>query len=281
MDAFPKEATWVALCKPFCKSGRCVTRRFVFDAKAILALKTKAAATISSSNVQIKPSRVEVGSAFLSKRIMNAFKTKAAASQQKQKPILLTHLVNLRRRVNPPLSEHAMGNIVWTANALSSSGEEEMDLDGLVLQLREAIAKLDEGFVQSIQGDGGYLKLREAIKDEERAFRSVEDRITFSSWCNFGLYNVDFGWGKPVWLSYVGCEGSIPNFSNHVVLVDTRCGGGIEAWVYLLEEDMNILEKDEELLKFASMDPCPVDGISMWQGHSSVFTHNWAKFHHN
>jgi hypothetical protein len=45
---------------------------------------------------------------------------------------------------------------------------------------------------------------------------------------------------------------------NLVFLVDTRCDG-IEAFVTLDEKDLNILEGNPELLKFASLNPSPLD----------------------
>lgn len=54
--------------------------------------------------------------------------------------------------------------------------------------------------------------------------------IAFTSWCNFGLYGIDFGRGKPTWVSLVGSSrNSEDAFSNVVVLMDTRSVDGIDA----------------------------------------------------
>jgi len=85
------------------------------------------------------------------------------------------------------------------------------------------------------------------------------DFIEFTSWCNFGLYDIDFGWGKPMWVSLVGSnDDSEIVFRNLVILMDTRSGDGIEAWVVLEKEDMTMLAQDKELLAFASLDPSPI-----------------------
>ncbi|KAL9462401.1 hypothetical protein AB3S75_000411 [Citrus x aurantiifolia] len=229
------------------ETGRFVKRRFVFDAKAIAELKAKA----KSSRVQ-NPTRIEILSAILSKSIMAVVNKKSGS----HKPMLLSHAVNLRPRARPPLSEYLIGNIVWYTNALFT--EEEVDLDGLVWQLREAISKFDGDFVKSLQGVGGLLKLSEAIKYEAEACSDAKNRVIFSSWCTFGFYGIDFGWGKPIWVSCVGFGGSILQFSPIINLVDTRFGDGIEAWVSLLEEDMALLEVDKNLLEFATIDPSPL-----------------------
>ena len=61
------------------------------------------------------------------------------------------------------------------------------------------------------------------------------------------IYEVDFGWGKPIWVGRV----SLP-FKNVVVFIDTKSGGGIEAWVNLNEEDMAKFESDTNLLAYVS-----------------------------
>jgi shikimate O-hydroxycinnamoyltransferase len=66
--------------------------------------------------------------------------------------------------------------------------------------------------------------------------------------------------GKPIWVSSVGSSGHSEDvFSNVVVLMDTRSGDGIEAWVLLDKEDMVVLGQDKELLAFASLDPSPIN----------------------
>ncbi|KAJ4715314.1 vinorine synthase-like [Melia azedarach] len=101
----------------------------------------------------------------------------------------------------------------------------------------------------SLQGDEGFVNYRKAVHDVLKVSSKAEDMVTFTSWCNGGLYNIDFGWGKPVWMSFFQDE-SPAAFMNLIILMDTRLGDGIEALVSLREEDMAFLESDEELLTF-------------------------------
>ncbi|GKV02898.1 hypothetical protein SLEP1_g15277 [Rubroshorea leprosula] len=47
-------------------------------------------------------------------------------------------------------------------------------------------------------------------------------------------------------------------FMNGTILMDTGSRDGVEAWAYLGEEYRSILEHNEELPAFASMDPSPL-----------------------
>ncbi|GER37272.1 HXXXD-type acyl-transferase family protein [Striga asiatica] len=59
----------------------------------------------------------------------------------------------------------------------------------------------------------------------------------FSSWCQFPVYEMDFGWGKPALV----CTTSLP-LKNVIVLVRSRCGEGIEAWVNMSKDNLGVLE---------------------------------------
>ncbi|RXH73395.1 hypothetical protein DVH24_013079 [Malus domestica] len=180
-----------------------------------------------------------------------------------------------------------MGNFLSMAAALSQCSTEDNyqkednlahvdddrdhELGRLAKHVREAISKLDGDFVQSLQGDGtrGLTKFCEPFKEiRETLSRTSADAadgqsldcIGFSSWCNFGLYEVDFGWGKPSWVSCVGGKRGAdePVYMNMVVLMDTRSGDGVEAWIYLDEQDIAILEHDPHFLAFVSLNPSPL-----------------------
>ena len=72
----------------------------------------------------------------------------------------------------------------------------------------------------------------------------------FTSWLTFGFDEIDFGWGKPIW---VGLRGEGGSGRNLIVLQNTTSGNGIEAWVTLYENIMSILEQDPEFLAFATL----------------------------
>ncbi|CAK7346039.1 unnamed protein product [Dovyalis caffra] len=229
------------------KKGKCLTKRFVFDASAISKLKAQAA------SLEVKcPTRVEVVTSLLWKCIMAASEERRGS----QRPSLLTHWVNLRRKMKPKLSDNSMGNLLWLA-AAKHMNQSKAELNDLVGVVRKATSKIDADFVEKIEGDTGRALVSELLREiGEFGSKDGVDFLSFSSWCKFDFYDVDFGWGKPVWVSSYAKVGSL--MTNLILLVDTR-SDGIEAWVTLDEKDMTFLEGNPELLKFATLNPSPLD----------------------
>ncbi|XP_065847927.1 stemmadenine O-acetyltransferase-like [Euphorbia lathyris] len=241
-----------AMWGSFLKKGNFVTKRFVFYASAIANLKDKAI----ESGIISRPTRVEVVSAIL-------WKSMAAASAELngfRRASLLNHLVNLRRRMEPSLVENTLGNFLWIASAKQDEAAEP-EFGDLAGKIREAIARIDNEFVEKMKGkEGKCVMLKSLEEGGEIGGENGVDYFVFSSWCNFGYYDVgDFGWGEPVWVSGVGGVGGANSmFFNVIMLVDTKCGGGVEAWVTLDEQEMAILERDDDIIRFASLDLSPL-----------------------
>ncbi|KAL2331193.1 hypothetical protein Fmac_018774 [Flemingia macrophylla] len=213
-NACPQDTTAASFMDKFFKEVRLAKRRFLFDAEAISRLKAQ------GSNLTAKnPTRVEVVTSLLCKCVAKACK----ANTGLERPTLVSHAVNMRRRASPNFSNSCMGNFSWMATALVSENDE---LPELVSKFREAVNSVNSNLVKSFRGKEG--------------------------WCNFGLYDVDFGWGKPMWVSCMAeCQ-------DLVILMDTPSGKGTEVWVHLNEDKMDILQQDNELLMFATLDSNPL-----------------------
>ncbi|XAR61553.1 Alcohol O-acetyltransferase [Bertholletia excelsa] len=248
---FPTDNLWlrdssIATWGPFFKMGKSSARRFVFDASAIATLKAKSA----SSRVQ-NPTRVETVSAFIWERAKAASEKISGSC----KSSMLTHIVNLRRRMVPPVSDHSIGNLIWVAATQCPASP--LGLPDLVCQVREGISKINSDYVKKLRSNERCSIISKSFKRTERMGTNERaDYYGFTSWCNLGFYETDFGWGRPVWISGIGSGG--PVFLNLAVLMETRNCDGIEAWVTLDEKQMSILEHDPELLKLASVDPSPL-----------------------
>ncbi|KAF7135488.1 hypothetical protein RHSIM_Rhsim08G0185900 [Rhododendron simsii] len=203
------------------------TRRFCFSSSKIAALR----AEVGASTV-VQPTRVELVTAAIWKWAM------ARKGHDQCRLSVVCHAVNLRRRMDPPLSEYVFGNLLWGAYAL---GNGEMDFGGLVSKMREAIGKIDGEYLKELQGENGHdVVVRHFKKTGEWFLDKEVDRFMFTSWCRFPIYESDFGWGKPVWVS-----SSISGPPNSIVLMDSMSDiGGIEAWITLDEVGMMRFEQE-------------------------------------
>ncbi|KAK2990652.1 hypothetical protein RJ640_007786 [Escallonia rubra] len=227
------------------KEGKCVMKRFVFNAAAISTLKERA----KSQRVPYL-SKVSVVSCFIWKSAMVSGRT----SNSSKRLSLLLQAVNMRPRMVPPLTPCTIGNIFWFASAQCDVSEREIGLQDLVSRLNEAISQLDSRFLQKLRGDEGLLTLRKHLQEvKEKHSKEKPETYTFTSWCNSNLNKVDFGWGEPVWVCFVGWFRS--GSRNVVIINDTTLGDGVEAWVAMNEKEMAILEQDPEFLALTSLNP--------------------------
>ncbi|KAK2980831.1 hypothetical protein RJ640_020483 [Escallonia rubra] len=197
------------------KQSKCVTRRIRFNASAISALKEKAAPAVPN------PSRVVTVTSFIWKCATAASRAKGGSV----KPSVLSLAVNLRNRCSPPLPEYTIGNNVWGAVAFSLP-HSELELHSVVAGLTDGIAKVNSEFVEEIKGEEGLLKLAESIKQfREMHSNAGADYYAATSVCNGGLYDADFGWGKPIWVSIGNGSADLPMLTNIIFLMDTSKHG--------------------------------------------------------
>ncbi|WRX31497.1 hypothetical protein QQP08_023984 [Theobroma cacao] len=224
--------TMLAIWPSLLKFGKCVTRRFVFDASGIATLKAKA----SSSSFVRNPTRVESVSAFIWICVTAASRIRYGSLR----PSVFSHIVNLRGKTATSLPEHSIGNLLWMATA-QCHAVANLELQSLGALLRKSIMETSGEFVDQLQGEKGFQKVPECLTElGEVHSNGGADYFAFSSMCKVGIYEADFGWGKPMWVSPGGIDGLV--FQNLVFLIETRNGDGIEAWVTLDEQDMAILQ---------------------------------------
>ncbi|CAN8304156.1 unnamed protein product [Cochlearia groenlandica] len=214
----------------------CVTKRFVFDSLKIEKLKDKA-----SSSLVENPTRVEAITALF-------WRCATKASRSTPRPSVMQIPASLRGKVDS-LSENTIGNMLSMIILKKEEGKIENTQD-MVVDLRQA----KETF---------SLRCKEISKSSSRIFEVLEeigkvygrgneiDLWMSNSWCKLGMYEADFGWGKPVWVTGRGTS----DFKNLMLLIDTKDGLGVEAWITLKEEHMSLFERDEELLESASLNP--------------------------
>ncbi|GLT32659.1 hypothetical protein SLA2020_073090 [Shorea laevis] len=215
-----------------------MTKRIVFNASGLATLKEKY--TVDG----IRPTRVEALSAFMWSRFMASTQTE---TDQVSKIYTIGQTVNLRSQMDPPLSNHYFGNI-YVSTFTEPWRASEDGFHGIVKEIRDATRKVNSELVK---------KLVESTVDEclyllrNPAVDSVNSEVVhlhFTSLCRFPMYEVDFGWGKPVW---VGSARWV--FKNLICFFDTESGDGIEAWINLTEEDMAKFQSDQNFVSYASL----------------------------
>ncbi|KAE8023617.1 hypothetical protein FH972_009292 [Carpinus fangiana] len=221
-----------------------VAKRFLFDASSVAALIAK-----YDDPRRVRPTRVEALSVFIWCRFMAATQSK---SDPTDKIYTVLHAVNLRTRMDPPLSVNYFGNISRIAISIPSMDTDDDGRRGIVNQVRDSIRKVNAEYVKKLQESDGLAHFN-FIKERAVQIRKGEVvSFSFTSLCRFPIYDADFGWGKPVWVSAARLT-----FKNLVTFIDTKTGNGIEAWINLKEEDMAKFECDEELLAHVSPTPKP------------------------
>ncbi|OMO81438.1 Transferase [Corchorus olitorius] len=208
-----------------------ISKRFVFSASKIEEIR----GNYSSLENQTRPTRVEALSAFIWSRFV-------AATEVKSRPdsfCFITHMVNLRTRIDPPLPEYSIGNFCSHAITIPPIDENGEICHNLVTQIRDSIQEFDKEFVKKFQD--GYNRI-DYMKEITTGYKEII-YLSFTSLCRFPIYETDFGWGRPIWAG-----SAARTIKNLVVFMDTVDGKGIEAWVYLKDEDMAKFESDEEIL---------------------------------
>ncbi|XP_047316865.1 stemmadenine O-acetyltransferase-like [Impatiens glandulifera] len=221
----PRKANRIVIPRtiPSNESDRIVTRNFVFDASSIAKLKAL------------------VGLEYMTTvEALTGLVWKCAARESGK--LVAFHAVNIRRRMVPRAPEDVFGNMLLMAFMVY---DEKASLRETVAVVKEAIGKIDREYIGARLGkDGLEVNLKSAGRIGEIVSNKDVRVLRFSSWCKFPLYEVDFGWGKPIWASPVGL-----NVKDSIFLLDSKSKGGVEVWVNMEKEDMDLFVRN--LLMFS------------------------------
>lgn len=220
------------------------TRRFVFGANAVATLTAK-----GRSKFVERPTRVEGLCCFIWRCCMNACRSISGSPRAS----VLSQAVNIRRIAKPRLSRYSIGNLVWSAITSYNPDETEMGMQELVALVREGVGKINSEYIKKLSGEG-CVAIFEHLDRLADIGSGKTDVFSFFSWHKFDFSEIDFGWGKPVWVGIFGeASRSSPCDSNFIILKDVGRNNGIEAWMTLDDNVMAMLEHDPEFLAFASL----------------------------
>ena len=98
-----------------------------------------------------------------------------------------------------------------------------------------------------MQGENGFSVMSDSLKQSGELVPKNVEVFRFISWANYRLDEADFGWGMPFWVSTAALA-----FKNIIIFIETRLNSGLEAWVTMEEQDMDIFEQNQELRSFVS-----------------------------
>ncbi|XP_073131211.1 pelargonidin 3-O-(6-caffeoylglucoside) 5-O-(6-O-malonylglucoside) 4'''-malonyltransferase-like [Henckelia pumila] len=221
-----------------------VTKRISFNKDAIKRLKDKMNGNGTAINRAV--SRVRVVCAFLATVLTRI--DRANEDEKGSRDYIVAQAVNVRGRTIPPIKKHSCGNLVAQAFVLCLGASDEarsMKFEDYVNLLGDATKKTvsDCGEIFAKGDEGGYdVIVDPKVKVVKRIKGGQVHVLWFSDWSKFGFYEVDFGWGKPVW-----CSVGSPAADNLVILMDNKEGDGIEACVHLHQKFMDCFEQQQEI----------------------------------
>ncbi|KAF9672855.1 hypothetical protein SADUNF_Sadunf11G0087500 [Salix dunnii] len=224
-----------------------VTRRFVFDADAIATLKDKA----KSQRVP-NPSRTEALSAFIWKSYTEACRSLSALPR----PSVSVQAVNIRQRTEPRFSRYSIGNLWLDAMTACELADTKIELNDLVSLTRESFTNINNDYLKAFQGENGFQELSGSLLKQRVEIGSRNPEILiFSSWLQFDLNDVDFGWGKPIWVGLTGDVGRPLGWTNVTIFKQTGRNNEVEVWMTLNEKIMSLVERNAEFRKFSTPNP--------------------------
>ncbi|XP_004511233.1 epi-neemfruitin B 7-O-acetyltransferse L7AT-like [Cicer arietinum] len=228
---------------------KCTTRRFLFDNKAINELKEMSQS--QNNGINKKPTCYKVVCSFICKHMILACMKELLVSESKREVVVL-HVVDMRRRMGETLLQNSIGNLLWPAMMVCENVNKDTNIIDMVRILEDEIGKVNEELFLKVKNDPCFMWSEEC---GELMLERMENKnpisFVFTSWGNMGFKEMDFGWGKPLWLGQRG--GTKETIPNTVVLMETY--EGIEAWMTMAEKHLDVLENDKEFIKFALLNP--------------------------
>ena len=156
-------------------------------------------------------------------------RTMAIFNDPKQTSTVL-FAVDIRSKMVPPLPKGFMGNGV--SSAIASASVEEIkrhNLSFCAKKIQNAIASLTDDYVRSAID---WLQINRGIP------AVVNDSFFLSAWCKLPFYDLDFGWGKPLYAGPV-----VSGMAEFVLLLSNGSQGGVNVWLTLEPHQVDIFER--------------------------------------
>nr|XP_027102776.1 acetyl-CoA-benzylalcohol acetyltransferase-like [Coffea arabica] len=217
--------------------AKIVTQRFLLDETIIEKIMEGAA--LSCSKCNFHPSRVVVALALIWRALLGV----CLAKHGHFRDSIVAIAMNLRGKTALTISEPNYGNF-WTSVIVPLEAKKaKIQLQELMILLDNRIKSTSEKLATASPEDISSMLIDSRREIIEKRYLSVGiDVYVCTSWCRFPIHEVDFGWGKPHWVSHAS------KAIEAIGLVDAKKGEGLEAWVSLKEEDMIEFKRALEVL---------------------------------
>ncbi|KAB2636844.1 BAHD acyltransferase [Pyrus ussuriensis x Pyrus communis] len=198
---------------------KCTTKRFVFDASKIAALKSKAGSATMENLTRVEYLRsLEVHNGIIKSKFGFV------------RPYAWCQAVNIRKILVRPSVENLLGNLVTSFPVKAKESEVDHDLQSLVAKLRKGIDEFKVKYTNGVSADDECEIFKEYMNLLAR-----NDIETYSgsscSWCKFPFYEANFGWQQLSWLRIRSSH----EFKNAIIYMDTSDGVGVEASLIFTE----------------------------------------------
>ncbi|KAL8159651.1 hypothetical protein V2J09_001188 [Rumex salicifolius] len=225
-------------------------KRLVFTPQRISALQDKL--TVTGSDY--RPSRVVALTALIWGSYIRVTQLKNGPSKRVKH--VASHTIDFRGRVDPKLPGDCLNNLIAsTMGAEWPAGSTHVDIARIATLMYGDIKRYDEvEYVKRIHVDGSYLNRRSELVTKSGS--GEVEWFRFTSNCRVPFYDADFGWGPPCW-----AVSALISVEKLCVLLDAppASGGGVEAWVTLLKDDMEGLERDPFLMAYVDPSCHPIN----------------------
>ncbi|XP_030525154.1 acetyl-CoA-benzylalcohol acetyltransferase-like [Rhodamnia argentea] len=246
---FPAKASTVPNWPPPRTIGdkELVMSRFRFSGNAISKLKALARDDAKDSTPNnSQPSRVAVVSALISRALASIDQYKHG----EQRSFVIYMTFNLREKINLAIPANSCGNLfamIFGRSCEPIASKSKLEFKEMVNITSKMISDARKKYAAVVDREEFCSMVCNSIAEfVENVSSGEECPIAFSSWCRFGLYEIDFGWGRPVLVHNISLN------LKSIFLMDHEESGGIDAWITTSEDEMILLKQDPDILAFTS-----------------------------